>query len=142
MIVELQLNLPGIEKVHLEELIVSMRLHITAKKLRHAGKRLIVHIPGAQTLFILGTDVDIGNHTLAHNVGSLRRGAWAGRFHRYHPDNGRPSTSSAATNHNPLLKLPVTSFSQPIINGLSADPMLPVALITAMPIALARRLMD
>ncbi|SVZ18741.1 Uncharacterised protein [Klebsiella pneumoniae] len=53
-----------------------------------------------------------------------------------------PITSSAATNHSPLLKLPVISFSQPIIKGLSADPILPVALITAMPIARARRLMD
>ena len=41
-----------------------------------------------------------------------------------------------------LLKLPVRSFNQPIINGLNAEPMLPVALITAIPIALARRLMD
>ena len=51
-------------------------------------------------------------------------------------------TSRAATNHRPLLKLPVTSFSQPIISGLMADPILPVALITAIPIARARRLMD
>jgi hypothetical protein len=32
MIVELKLNLPGIQKVHLKELVVAMRLHIAAKK--------------------------------------------------------------------------------------------------------------
>jgi HSP20 family molecular chaperone IbpA len=32
MIIELQLNLPGIEKVHLEILVVAMRLHVAAKK--------------------------------------------------------------------------------------------------------------
>jgi HSP20 family molecular chaperone IbpA len=32
MIVELQLNLPGIEKVHLKILVVAMRLHVAAKK--------------------------------------------------------------------------------------------------------------
>ncbi|GAR76160.1 hypothetical protein NGUA18_04082 [Salmonella enterica] len=53
-----------------------------------------------------------------------------------------PTTNREATNQSPLLKLPVISFSQPIINGLSAEPILPVALMTAMPIALARKLID
>lgn len=32
VIVELELNLPGIEKVHLKILVVTMRLHVAAKK--------------------------------------------------------------------------------------------------------------
>jgi hypothetical protein len=37
-----------------------MRLHVAAKKGRHAGKRLIVHIFGPQTLVVL-LDIDIGD---------------------------------------------------------------------------------
>ncbi|MNL82026.1 hypothetical protein D3C87_2092940 [compost metagenome] len=51
-------------------------------------------------------------------------------------------TNSAATKYSPALKLPVRSLSQPINSGLTADPILPVALITAIPIARASRLMD
>jgi HSP20 family molecular chaperone IbpA len=61
VIVELQFNLPGIEKVHLKVLVVSMRLHVAAKKGRHAGKRLIVHILGPQTLIVIFVDIDISD---------------------------------------------------------------------------------
>jgi hypothetical protein len=40
------------------------------------------------------------------------------------------------------LKFPVTSFSQPINSGPSAAPVMPVALMTAIPSARARREMD
>ena len=68
MIVELELDLPGIEKVHLEKLVVAMRLHIAAKELGHPSKRLIVHVFAAQALFILGADIDIGNRLLTHSA--------------------------------------------------------------------------
>jgi hypothetical protein len=42
-----------------------------------------------------------------------------------------PTTSSPATNHSPELKLPVVSRRMPISSGLTADPTLPMALITA-----------
>lgn len=42
-----------------------------------------------------------------------------------------PSTSNPATNHKPELKLPVASFKIPISNGLTAEPTLPTALMTA-----------
>ncbi len=32
MIVELELNLPGVEKMHLKILVVAVRLHVAAKK--------------------------------------------------------------------------------------------------------------
>ncbi|MNJ81152.1 hypothetical protein D3C77_798180 [compost metagenome] len=51
-------------------------------------------------------------------------------------------TNNAETKYSPELKLPVRSLNQPINTGLTADPILPVALITAIPIALASRLMD
>lgn len=76
MVIKLQLNLPGIKIVHLEIAVVAMRLHVAAKKGRHAGKRLIVHLLGAQALVVIFIDIDIGDGMLAHNrslVAFLRR---------------------------------------------------------------------
>ncbi len=71
MIVQLQFDLPGIEKVHLKIVVVAMGLHIAAKKGRHPAKGLIMHIVRPQTLVVLFTDIDIGNRALAHNRSSV-----------------------------------------------------------------------
>lgn len=42
-----------------------------------------------------------------------------------------PTISNPATNHSPELKLPVVSRKMPINSGLTAEPTLPIALITA-----------
>ena len=76
MVIKLQLNLPGIKVVHLEITVVTMRLHVAAKKGRHAGKRLVVHLFGTQTLVVIFIDVDVGDGMLAHTrslVAFLRR---------------------------------------------------------------------
>ncbi len=71
VVVELKLNLPGVEKVHLKILVVTVRLHVAAKKGRHAGKRLVVHIVGAQTFVVLLADINVGDEALAHDRSSV-----------------------------------------------------------------------
>ena len=76
MVIKLQLNLSGIKVVHLEIAVVAMRLHVAAKKGRHAGERLVVHLFGTQTLVVIFIDVDVGDGMLAHTrslVAFLRR---------------------------------------------------------------------
>ena len=76
MVIKLQLNLPGIKKVHLKIAVVAMRLHVAAKKGRHTGKRLIVHLFGTQALVVIFIDVDVGDGMLTHTrslVAFLRR---------------------------------------------------------------------
>lgn len=53
-----------------------------------------------------------------------------------------PAINSAETKYNPELKRPVMSLNQPIKSGLTADPLLSVALITTIPTARASRLID
>ena len=45
MIVELQFDLSGIQKVHLKILVVTVSLHVAAKKGRHAGETDSEHHP-------------------------------------------------------------------------------------------------
>ena len=71
VIVELEFNLPGIQKVHLKILVVTMRLHVAAKKGRHACERLVVHIVGAQTFVVLLADINVGDRALAHDRSSV-----------------------------------------------------------------------
>ncbi len=57
---------------------MTVRLHVAAKKGRHARERLVVHVVGAQTFVVLLADVDVGNGVLAHGgsiVDLLRRDA-------------------------------------------------------------------
>ena len=116
-----------------------MRLHVAAKKGRHAGERLVVHLFGTQTFVVIFIDVDVGDGMLAHTRSlvafcAANPGAAAASSRwliGMRVSTSAPTISKPATNHSPELKLPVASRKMPINSGLTAEPTLPIALITA-----------
>ena len=74
--------------MHLKVLFVAMWQHMAAKKGRHAGEGLIMHIVRAQAFIVLFADINIGNLTVTHRR-SLRGRSRTGGLHWNRPDNPR-----------------------------------------------------
>lgn len=98
-----------------------------------------MHLFGTQTLVVIFIDVDVGDGMLAHTRSlvafcAANPGAAAASSRwliGMRVSTSAPTISNPATNHSPELKLPVVSRKMPINSGLTAEPTLPIALITA-----------
>jgi hypothetical protein len=94
-----------------------------------------VHIVGPQTLVVLFADIDIGDRALAHGGSfGVARASSESRQHQ------RADHQQSGDKPQPGAEAAGRIAQKPIIQGLTADPIFPMALITASATALARRL--